>query len=238
MWIFDVGEDGNCLFRAIAHQAYGNEEQHKIVRQKCMEYIKVEKEYFSSFVEGGKEQIAEYIDDKCKDGVWGDHIEIQAMSEIYDRPIEIYAYSNKPMKIFHENDDQEEPFRLSYHGESHYNAITVGKFVNPYIDGQLPPGSTESRSIEYALQNQKDPTWKKDAELEEQKQSQLTELQNTQDPQKIRKAIMASREDFDKEYQKQLDEVIEKSQIEQEIQEDEIQNAIIQSENDVVQNVI
>lgn len=55
MWIFDVGEDGNCLFRAIAHQAYGNEEQHKIVRQKCMEYIKVEKAYFSSFVEGGKE---------------------------------------------------------------------------------------------------------------------------------------------------------------------------------------
>ncbi len=25
--------------------------------------------------------------------VWGDHIEIQAMAEIYDRPCEIYAYS-------------------------------------------------------------------------------------------------------------------------------------------------
>jgi len=28
------------------------------------------------------------------DGEWGDNVEIQAMSEIYDRPIEIYAYSH------------------------------------------------------------------------------------------------------------------------------------------------
>ena len=52
-----------------------------------MEYIKVEKVFFSSFVEGGKEYIVEYIDDISQDRVWGDHIEIQAMSEIYDRPI-------------------------------------------------------------------------------------------------------------------------------------------------------
>ena len=29
-----------------------------------------------------------------RDGEWGDNVEIQAMSEIYDRPIEIYAYSH------------------------------------------------------------------------------------------------------------------------------------------------
>jgi hypothetical protein len=28
------------------------------------------------------------------DGEWGDHVEIQAMSEIYDRPVHIYAYSS------------------------------------------------------------------------------------------------------------------------------------------------
>lgn len=28
-----------------------------------------------------------------QDGEWGDHVEIQAMSEIYGRPVHIYAYS-------------------------------------------------------------------------------------------------------------------------------------------------
>lgn len=36
------------------------------------------------------------------DGVWGDDIELQALSEIYNRPIEIYAYNNEPMRTFHE----------------------------------------------------------------------------------------------------------------------------------------
>jgi hypothetical protein len=44
------------------------------------------------------------------------------MSEIYARPIEIYAYDVKPMKTFHEEGDVT-PFRLSYHGNSHYNSI-------------------------------------------------------------------------------------------------------------------
>ena len=53
MLIHYVGSDGNCLFRAIAHQAYGDEEQHRLVRIKCMEYILKEADYFKSFIEGG-----------------------------------------------------------------------------------------------------------------------------------------------------------------------------------------
>ncbi len=71
-------------------------------------------------------------------GVWGDDIEIQAISELYDRPIEIYAYSIEPLKTFHENKDfnrmrneeknekkekKEEKINISYHGNCHYNSI-------------------------------------------------------------------------------------------------------------------
>ena len=74
--IVDCGGDGNCLFRSIAHQAYGDEEQHRIVRIRCMMYILTEKEYFSSFIEGGAEKVEEYVQDKQKLGKWGDNIEI------------------------------------------------------------------------------------------------------------------------------------------------------------------
>lgn len=69
------------------------------MRIKCMEYIETERAYFHNFIEGNFD---DYIAKKRTHGEWGDDVEIQAMSEIYDRPIEIYAYDNKPMKTFHE----------------------------------------------------------------------------------------------------------------------------------------
>lgn len=32
-------EDGNCLFRAVADQVYGDSEAHDLVRQMCIDYM-------------------------------------------------------------------------------------------------------------------------------------------------------------------------------------------------------
>jgi len=77
LFILEVGTDGNCLFRAIAHQAYGDEDLHRIVRDKCMDYILSEKDYFKDFVEGGDHSSLEaYVAAKRRNGVWGDDVEI------------------------------------------------------------------------------------------------------------------------------------------------------------------
>ena len=44
--------DGNCLFRTVAHQVYGDERHHSLVRRKCVEYMRVEHRWFRPFVEG------------------------------------------------------------------------------------------------------------------------------------------------------------------------------------------
>ena len=93
-----------------------------MIRLKCLDYIISEREYFKDYIIGG--DVEDYAARKKLNGVWGDDIEIQALSEIYNRPIEIYAYSKTPMRTFHESYGSEVPFRLSYHGSSHYNAIT------------------------------------------------------------------------------------------------------------------
>ena len=68
-----------------------------------MDYILSEKEYFKDFIIGGNDSSVEaYVNRKRMNAVWGDDVEIQAMSEIYNRPIEIYAYSAEPMRTFHE----------------------------------------------------------------------------------------------------------------------------------------
>lgn len=75
------------------------------------------------------EDINEYVSRKRNNHVHGNHIEIQAISEIYNRPVEIYAYHTEPVNIFGQDQIKEgiEPLRLSYQRGSHYNAI-----LNPY----------------------------------------------------------------------------------------------------------
>ena len=141
-FIKKMGGDGNCLFRAVSDQVYGNEEYHYVIREKCMDYLLIEREFFSQFIEGGDKEFDNYINMKRKSGVWGDDIELQAISEIYNRPIEIYCGSIKPLKTFHENlkefnlkEENSEnkkikisPIRISYHGKEHYNSVIPSKF--------------------------------------------------------------------------------------------------------------
>jgi len=121
--------DGNCLFRAISHQVYGDSSMHHEVRQRVMDYMDKNEEHFSQFVCGTddyEESFPEYVARKRFDGVHGNHVEIQAISELYNRPVEVYSPENglKPMNIFHtEYKTSDQPLRLSYHDGNHYNSV-------------------------------------------------------------------------------------------------------------------
>ena len=155
--------DGNCLFRAISHQVYGTDKYHKIIREKCMDYIEVQKRFFEEFIDGDFE---EYIKKKRKDGIWGDDIELEAISEIYNRPIEIYSGSEKPLRCFHEDKHFDEnqyiltPIRLSYHGQKHYNSIIpleednykFQAYKNSLITSE--PGKFEDKIIKNAINDE------------------------------------------------------------------------------------
>ena len=133
---------------------------HDLVRQKCLDYIESEKEYYKDYIVGGAANFDLYIYRKRKEGIWGDDLEIQAMSEIYNRPIEIYAYSSTPMRTFHEVDSEEgenlqqdEPFRLSYHGKSHYNSIVWKKWTKEDVYIKEQPGVVEDEAISISKEN-------------------------------------------------------------------------------------
>ena len=65
-----------------------------VVRDKCMNYINVSKDYFKDYISTDFETFEQYVTRKSRNGIWGDDVELQALSEIYDRAIEIYAYSS------------------------------------------------------------------------------------------------------------------------------------------------
>ncbi len=70
-------------------QVYGDQEMHNVVRSHCMDYILQNSDYFSQYI---TEDIVTYVDRKRYDGVHGNHLEIQALSEMYNRPIHIFSY--------------------------------------------------------------------------------------------------------------------------------------------------
>lgn len=116
--------DGNCLFRAISLQVYGDASMHEEVRQRCLDFMARDKEHFSQFITD--EPFEQYIRRKRQDGVHGNNPEIQAISELFNRPIEVFVPENgaSPLNIFHaEYKTQDAPIRLSYHDGNHYNAV-------------------------------------------------------------------------------------------------------------------
>lgn len=120
-----MGEDGACMFRAVADQIYGDQEMHNTVRKLCMDYMEKNSDYYSQYV---TEDFEKYVQRKRSDHIHGNHIEMQAMSEMFNRHIEVYHYSSEPINIFHGSQKTDnEPIRLSYHRNVHYNSI-----VDPY----------------------------------------------------------------------------------------------------------
>lgn len=116
--------DGNCLFRAVSLQIYGDPEVHMEVRKSCIDFMAKDREHFVHFIED--ETFDDYIKRKRCFGVHGNNPEIQAISELYNRPVEVYVPQNgaEPINIFHaEYKTCDVPIRLSYHDGNHYNAV-------------------------------------------------------------------------------------------------------------------
>ncbi|XP_060079189.1 OTU domain-containing protein 5-like [Ylistrum balloti] len=125
-WIIKkMAEDGACLFRAVADQVYGDQEMHTVVRKLCVDYMGKNEDYFSQYV---TEDFHTYLNRKKMDHCHGNHVEMQAISEVFNRPIEVYQYSIEPINTFScTYKTENEPIRISYHRNTHYNSC-----VDPY----------------------------------------------------------------------------------------------------------
>ncbi|KAL3982974.1 OTU-like cysteine protease family protein [Acanthocheilonema viteae] len=153
-----VRGDGACLFRAVADQIYGDEEMHDDVRRLCMDYMEKNSDHFSQFV---TEDFHDYIARKRRRDAHGNHVELQAISEMFSRPIEIYEYCTEPRNISSSRLDvspsaeQNPPIRLSYHGSIHYNSVIDPTKPTIGIGLGLPeysPGAADRNLLQEAMQ--------------------------------------------------------------------------------------
>eukprot|EP01101_Sappina_pedata_P005867 TRINITY_DN2788_c0_g1_i1.p1 TRINITY_DN2788_c0_g1~~TRINITY_DN2788_c0_g1_i1.p1 ORF type:complete len:201 (-),score=42.52 TRINITY_DN2788_c0_g1_i1:102-704(-) len=151
-----MSEDGNCLFRAIADQVYGDAEMHDTVRQLCCDHMAKDPAFYSQYI---AEDFSQYIQRKRTNRVFENHVELQAISEIYNRPIELYCdHEGDPVNVFQGEyaHASEIPLRLSYHNSNHYNALIDPETPSIGVGLGLPdlqPGAADRDMIQQALQS-------------------------------------------------------------------------------------
>jgi OTU domain-containing protein 5 len=152
-----MGEDGACLFRSVADQVYGDQEMHSVVRQLCVDYMAKNCDFFKQYV---TEDFNTYLNRKRLDTCHGNHIEMQALCELFNRPIEVYQLSIDPINTFHSTyKTDNEPIRLSYHGNVHYNSVVDPRKATIGVGLGLPgfqPGLADKNLIRDALRQSED----------------------------------------------------------------------------------
>ncbi|XP_065509429.1 OTU domain-containing protein 5 isoform X1 [Caloenas nicobarica] len=171
-------EDGACLFRAVADQVYGDQDMHEVVRKHCMDYLMKNADYFSNYV---TEDFATYISRKRKSTCHGNHIEMQAMAEMYNRPVEVYQYGTEPINTFHGiQQNEDEPIRVSYHRNIHYNSVVNPNKATIGVGLGLPsfkPGLAEQSLMKSAIKTSEE-SWIEQQMLEDKKRATDWEATN------------------------------------------------------------
>lgn len=143
--------DGNCLFRSIAHQVYGDPSLHADCRAHAVSYLRENITWLSGFVEGEEAGAEEYLEDMAHLAVWGGEPELVAFHEMYRRPIEVYSgheRSGAALIMLYASAalPGTAPVRLSYYGGGHYDSI-VGADSAAALLPVASAGSTERAAI-------------------------------------------------------------------------------------------
>ena len=84
-----------------------------------------------------------------QDGVWGGQPELQALSEMYRRPIEIYTDSTSPENLLGREFNHlpnRPPIRLRYL-RSHYNSISSA-YQFAFVENETDAGTIENMRIQ------------------------------------------------------------------------------------------
>lgn len=146
--------DGNCLFRAVSLQVYGDANSHLDIRHQCLDHMAKDEEHFRHFVED--EDFKSYLIRKRQEGVHGNNPEIQAISELFNRPVEVFTPEKgaTPLNIFQaEYKTSDVPIRLSY-ADNHYDAVVDPLLPTAGLGLGLPglqPGLADKMQLDKAV---------------------------------------------------------------------------------------
>lgn len=140
---FIIKRDGNCQFRAVSHQWYGNQEQHEEIRINASIQLLENPDIYKGFVwdpknnfiqdNDGKGELVtneyynNWVSNMTKDSVYGDHVTLQAIADSYGMNIKVISeFINDRFFETNKNSTQARTITVIHKSEDngiHYNSV-------------------------------------------------------------------------------------------------------------------
>jgi len=145
----EINGDGNCLFRALADQLYGDsgDRYHMDLRSNTVEYMRRNREDFEPFFDPEYEGVTfdRHLDLLEEDGTFAGNDAIVAFARRYEAVVVIHQLNEPLWKVGEENGKEgrkrTKQLHISYHNGDHYNSVRMigdlqssGKAANVYIE--------------------------------------------------------------------------------------------------------
>lgn len=122
--LHEVEADGNCLFRALGDQLFGDQHEHEDVRKRIVDYLEQHRDDFEPFMED-EEKFDKYCDRMREDGTWGGNQELYAAARLFQ--VYVVVHQDQPSaRLMVIECDRLKPTRfvhVAYHGEDHYDSV-------------------------------------------------------------------------------------------------------------------
>ena len=131
-----MSSDGNCLFRSISDQLYGDSGiSHSTIRSEICNHISNNTDEYQHFLLMDEDDedimdITSYVDEMREEKTWGSDVEIVAACRVYNVGIKVFScvHDGGVLRFGDHTDDGtgsggEEDLLLSYHGNDHYNSV-------------------------------------------------------------------------------------------------------------------
>lgn len=121
-----VEADGNCQFRALSVQLYGDETHHSALRQRVVQQFRERRDRYEGYMLGSYE---DYLERMARDSEWGDNVTLQAASDILNCEIHVLT-DNAGSDLLNLSPEPREggqqmdrPLCIAFVTEVHYDAV-------------------------------------------------------------------------------------------------------------------
>merc|ERR1712129_133863 len=148
---------------------YGDTNKQSSMRKECCQYMRANQDFFQNFIPDFDQRMKE----KEQEYEWGDHVDITALSELYNVRVRVFEYDKDNAKLYMSFDQgmDDETVNLplvllARHRQKHYNVI-----VDPKAVHSRPLGDAKSRAKveKISLQKLRVDQDAKEAELQRQR---------------------------------------------------------------------
>ena len=119
----EVGADGNCFFRAMCDQRWGDEAEHMHLRSLTLEYMRANRDDFEPFIEDDEKWDA-YVERMGEDGTWAGNMELQAASLVCMTNICVHQAGQPRWEIVN-FPTADRYYHVTYEGGDHYNSVEL-----------------------------------------------------------------------------------------------------------------